>query len=98
VSAAVTEVNSVEDAVEMLQTGRAEAFALSRDSLPPFVAKVRGRASSKARSSKPALRLPCRRSARWRSAIWPHSCRTPSCPASSGAHSTGGSTDLQVAP
>jgi polar amino acid transport system substrate-binding protein len=33
---------SIGDAVEMLTGGKADAFALSRDSLPPFVAKLPG--------------------------------------------------------
>ena len=42
INATVTAVNSVDDAMEMLRTARAEAFALSRDALPPFVAKLPG--------------------------------------------------------
>jgi len=41
-NATVTPVKSVEDALEMLRTGRAEAFALSRGSLTPLVARVPG--------------------------------------------------------
>jgi polar amino acid transport system substrate-binding protein len=33
---------SVGEAIEMMTTGRADAFALSRDSLPPFVAQLPG--------------------------------------------------------
>ena len=33
---------SIEDAMEMMKSGQADAFALSRDSLPPFVAQVPG--------------------------------------------------------
>jgi polar amino acid transport system substrate-binding protein len=38
----ITAATSVEAAVEMLRTGAADAFALSRDSLPPFVAQLPG--------------------------------------------------------
>jgi len=38
----ITAATSVEEAVEMLRTGKADAFALSRDSLPPFVAQLPG--------------------------------------------------------
>ena len=38
----ITAATSVEGAVELLRTGAAEAFALSRDSLPPFVAQLPG--------------------------------------------------------
>jgi len=38
----ITAATSVEAAVEMLRTGVADAFALSRDSLPPFVAQLPG--------------------------------------------------------
>lgn len=38
----IAAANSVEAAVEMLRTGQADAFALSRDSLPPFVAQLPG--------------------------------------------------------
>jgi polar amino acid transport system substrate-binding protein len=38
----ITAATSVEEAVAMLRTGKADAFALSRDSLPPFVAQLRG--------------------------------------------------------
>ena len=38
----ITAATSVEAAVELLRTGAADAFALSRDSLPPFVAQLRG--------------------------------------------------------
>jgi polar amino acid transport system substrate-binding protein len=34
--------SSASAAVEMLRTGTADAFALSRDSLPPFVAQLPG--------------------------------------------------------
>jgi polar amino acid transport system substrate-binding protein len=33
---------SIGEAIEMMTSGRADAFALSRDSLPPFVAKLPG--------------------------------------------------------
>jgi polar amino acid transport system substrate-binding protein len=36
----ITAATSVDEAVEMLRTGKADAFALSRDSLPPFVAQL----------------------------------------------------------
>jgi polar amino acid transport system substrate-binding protein len=39
---AIAAVTSVAEAVEMLRTGKADAFALSRDSLPPFVAQLPG--------------------------------------------------------
>jgi polar amino acid transport system substrate-binding protein len=39
---AIKAVQSVGEAIEMMVTGRADAFALSRDSLPPFVAKLPG--------------------------------------------------------
>ena len=38
----ITAATSVEAAVEMLRTGTADAFALSRDSLSPFVAQLPG--------------------------------------------------------
>jgi polar amino acid transport system substrate-binding protein len=38
----VTAAQSIGEAVEMLTGGKADAFALSRDSLPPFVAKLPG--------------------------------------------------------
>jgi polar amino acid transport system substrate-binding protein len=38
----ITAATSVGEAVEMLRTGKAEAFALSRDSLPPFMAELPG--------------------------------------------------------
>ena len=38
----ITAATSVETAVELLRTGAADAFALSRDSLPPFVAQLPG--------------------------------------------------------
>ena len=38
----ITAATSVEAAVELLRTGAADAFALSRDSLPPFVAQLPG--------------------------------------------------------
>jgi polar amino acid transport system substrate-binding protein len=39
---AIKAVQSVGEAIEMMVTGRADAFALSRDSLPPFVVKLPG--------------------------------------------------------
>jgi len=38
----ITAAQSIGEAVEMLTGGKADAFALSRDSLPPFVAKLPG--------------------------------------------------------
>jgi polar amino acid transport system substrate-binding protein len=38
----ITAATSVEEAVAMLRTGKTDAFALSRDSLPPFVAELPG--------------------------------------------------------
>jgi polar amino acid transport system substrate-binding protein len=38
----IVAVQSVGDAMAMMTTGKADAFALSRDSLPPFVAKLPG--------------------------------------------------------
>jgi len=38
----ITAATSVEAAVELLRTGAADAFALSRDSLPPFVGQLPG--------------------------------------------------------
>ncbi len=38
----VTAAQSIGEAVEMLTGGKADAFALSRDSLPPFVARLPG--------------------------------------------------------
>jgi len=38
----ITAAQSIGEAVEMLTGGKAEAFALSRDSLPPFVANLPG--------------------------------------------------------
>jgi polar amino acid transport system substrate-binding protein len=39
---AVTAAQSIGEAIEMMTGGKADAFALSRDSLPPFVAKLPG--------------------------------------------------------
>jgi polar amino acid transport system substrate-binding protein len=41
-STTISPVPSVDEAVAMLRDGKAEAFALSRDSLPPFVAALPG--------------------------------------------------------
>src|SRR6187431_2424051 len=38
----ITAAQSIGEAVEMITGGKADAFALSRDSLPPFVAKLPG--------------------------------------------------------
>jgi polar amino acid transport system substrate-binding protein len=38
----INAANSVDEAVGMLRNGKADAFALSRDSLPPFVAALPG--------------------------------------------------------
>ena len=38
----ITAAQSIGEAVEMLTGGKADAFALSRDSLPPFVARLPG--------------------------------------------------------
>src|SRR5262249_22105481 len=38
----ITPVPSVEDAVALMRDGRADAFALGRDSLPPYLAQVPG--------------------------------------------------------
>jgi len=38
----VAAAQSIGEAIEMMTTGKADAFALSRDSLPPFVAKLPG--------------------------------------------------------
>lgn len=38
----ISAVASVDEAMAMLQSGKADAFALSRDSLPPFVAQLPG--------------------------------------------------------
>ena len=38
----ITAAQSIGEAIEMLTGGKADAFALSRDSLPPFVAKLPG--------------------------------------------------------
>jgi polar amino acid transport system substrate-binding protein len=38
----IVAAQSVGDAMEMMMSGKADAFALSRDSLPPFVAKLPG--------------------------------------------------------
>jgi polar amino acid transport system substrate-binding protein len=38
----ISPVTSVDEAVTMLRDGKADAFALSRDSLPPFVAALPG--------------------------------------------------------
>jgi polar amino acid transport system substrate-binding protein len=38
----ITAVQSIGEAIEMMTQGRADAFALSRDSLPPFVARLPG--------------------------------------------------------
>jgi len=38
----IAPVPSVDEALDMLRTGKADAFALSRDSLPPFVAQLPG--------------------------------------------------------
>ena len=39
---AVKAAQSIGEAIEMMTTGKADAFALSRDSLPPFVAQLPG--------------------------------------------------------
>ena len=39
---AVKPAQSIGEAIAMMATGKADAFALSRDSLPPFVAQVPG--------------------------------------------------------
>ena len=39
---AVKAAQSIGEAIEMMATGKADAFALSRDSLPPFVAELPG--------------------------------------------------------
>jgi polar amino acid transport system substrate-binding protein len=39
-STTISAAPSVDEAVDMLRTGKADAFALSRDSLPPFVASA----------------------------------------------------------
>jgi polar amino acid transport system substrate-binding protein len=41
-STTISPVPSVDEAMAMLRGGRADAFALSRDSLPPFVAALPG--------------------------------------------------------
>jgi polar amino acid transport system substrate-binding protein len=41
-NATITAAQSIGEAVEMLSGGKADAFALSRDSLPPFVARLPG--------------------------------------------------------
>ena len=41
-STTISAAPSVDEAVDMLRTGKADAFALSRDSLPPFVAALPG--------------------------------------------------------
>lgn len=41
-STTITAAQSIGDAIEMMTGGKADAFALSRDSLPPFVAKLPG--------------------------------------------------------
>jgi polar amino acid transport system substrate-binding protein len=38
----ISAVSSVGEAVEMMRSGQADAFALSRDSLPPFMAELPG--------------------------------------------------------
>ena len=38
----VEAAQSIGEAIEMMSGGKADAFALSRDSLPPFVAKLPG--------------------------------------------------------
>jgi polar amino acid transport system substrate-binding protein len=38
----ISAATSVDEAVDMLRNGKADAFALSRDSLPPFVAALPG--------------------------------------------------------
>jgi polar amino acid transport system substrate-binding protein len=38
----ISAAQSIGEAVELMSTGKADAFALSRDSLPPFVAKLPG--------------------------------------------------------
>ena len=57
----ITAATSVEEAVAMLRMGKADAFALSRDSLRPFVAQLPAPASLTEASSKPALPSPYRR-------------------------------------
>ena len=41
-NATITAAQSIGEAIEMLTSGKSDAFALSRDSLPPFVAKLPG--------------------------------------------------------
>jgi polar amino acid transport system substrate-binding protein len=41
-NASISAAASVDEAMAMLQSGKADAFALSRDSLPPFVAQLPG--------------------------------------------------------
>ena len=57
-SLTITAATSVEAAVVMLRTGAADAFALSRDSLPPFVAHLPAPASLTAAFSRPASPSP----------------------------------------
>ena len=38
----ITAAESIDKAVEMVKSGKADAFALSRDSLPPFVTQIPG--------------------------------------------------------
>jgi polar amino acid transport system substrate-binding protein len=41
-SATIIQVKSIDDALEMLRTGKADAFALARDSLAPLVSRLPG--------------------------------------------------------
>jgi len=41
-NATITAAQSIGEAIEMLTSGKSDAFALSRDSLPPFVARLPG--------------------------------------------------------
>jgi polar amino acid transport system substrate-binding protein len=41
-NATITSVPSIDEAIEMLRSGRADAFALTHDALPPLVARLPG--------------------------------------------------------
>ena len=85
----ITAATSVEEAVAMLRTGKADAFALSRDSLPPFVALLPGSRIVDGGFSKPALPSPYRRTGRTRWPMSAHFWSRPRRQAASAARSTG---------
>ena len=85
----ITAATSVETAVELLRTGAADAFALSRDSLPPFVAQLPGSRIVDGGFQQTGIAIAV---AKGRAGVWPMSgrfSRMPRRQAASGARSTG---------